>query len=292
MEETERSNSGLKILVVILLLLLLGSLGYMYKLINDSKQVEKALISEKESVLRDLSIAKDSLDAAISSNTVLSEDLIIERDKIVQLMAEIEKSKSDIVVLTKFKSQAITLKKDVSSLVKENNILKKENQLLAVQRDSTATLLGDVKKMNDTLATQNTYLSKTIEKASRLTVLNLQATAVRQKSSGKQINTDKASKADILKISFMIAENQVAKSGDKTYYVQVKDNKNNVLGEKNIFTVGDNSITYSFTSMVKYANKTLQVSKDLEVTNIEKGTFFVNIYDKDELVSNTSFVLK
>jgi hypothetical protein len=292
MEETERSNSGLKILVVILLLLLLGSLGYMYKLINDSKQVEKALISEKESVLRDLSIAKDSLDAAISSNTVLSEDLIIERDKIVQLMAEIEKSKSDIVVLTKFKNQAISLKRDVSSLVKENNILKKENQLLAVQRDSTATLLGDVKKMNDTLATQNTYLSKTIEKASRLTVLNLQATAVRQKSSGKQINTDKASKVDILKISFMIAENQVAKSEDKTYYVQVKDNKNNVLGEKNIFTVGDKSITYSFTSLVKYANKTLQVSKDLEVANIEKGTFFVNIYDKDELVSNTSFVLK
>jgi hypothetical protein len=38
----------------------------------------------------------------------------------------------------------------------------------------------------------------------------------------KQIETDKARRADVLKISF-IAENQIAKSGDKVYYVQVID---------------------------------------------------------------------
>jgi hypothetical protein len=33
----------------------------------------------------------------------------------------------------------------------------------------------------------------------------------------------------MLKISFTIAENQVAQSGTKAYYVQVIDSKNNVL---------------------------------------------------------------
>jgi hypothetical protein len=46
--------------------------------------------------------------------------------------------------------------------------------------------------------------------------------------------TDKARRADMLKVSFTIAENQFAKSGDKTYYVQVIDSKNNVLGDKKI----------------------------------------------------------
>jgi KaiC/GvpD/RAD55 family RecA-like ATPase len=52
------------------------------------------------------------------------------------------------------------------------------------------------------------------------------------RNSGKQIETDKASRADVLKISFTIAENQIAKSGDKVYYVQVIDSKNNVLRDR------------------------------------------------------------
>jgi hypothetical protein len=36
----------------------------------------------------------------------------------------------------------------------------------------------------------------------------------------------------MLRISYTIAENQVAQSGTKSYYVQVIDSKNNVLGDK------------------------------------------------------------
>jgi hypothetical protein len=51
---------------------------------------------------------------------------------------------------------------------------------------------------------------------------------VRTLNKSKQIKR----RADVLKISFTIAENQIAKSGDKVYYVQVIDSKNNVLGDK------------------------------------------------------------
>ena len=112
------------------------------------------------------------------------------------------------------------------------------------------------------------------------------------RSSGKQIETDKASRADILKISFTIAENQIAKSGDKTYYVQVIDSKNNVLGEKQTETFGENTMTYTIDSTVAYENKTVNVSEDLPGKNFEKGTYFINIFDKDVLVSKTSFTLR
>lgn len=116
--------------------------------------------------------------------------------------------------------------------------------------------------------------------------------AVKQRSSGKQVNTDKASRADVLKISFMIAENQIAKSGDKTYHIQVIDSKNNVLGDKKTESFGEKTLTYSFEKVVKYENKTVQVSQDLPVKDIEGGTFYVNIFDKGELVSKTSFTLR
>jgi hypothetical protein len=45
--------------------------------------------------------------------------------------------------------------------------------------------------------------------------LNTRGSAFKVRSSGKEISTDKASRADMLKISFTIAENQVAQSGTK-----------------------------------------------------------------------------
>ncbi|WP_394760162.1 hypothetical protein [Flavobacterium sp.] len=288
----KNNNSGLKAAIILLMLLLLGSLWYIYKITNDSKTVETILISEKDAVLKDLAIQKDSLEIAIASNTTLSSELITERDRIQLLMADVEKSKGDVASMSKFKVEANKLRNSVAVLMKQVDGLKKENQKLMVERDSTAAVLGQSRILNDTLVSQNDNLAKTVEKASKLSVLNLQSSAVRQKSSGKQITTDKASKADVLKISFMIAENQVAKSGDKTYYVQVIDSKSNVLGDKKTEVFGEKSLTYSFISTVKYENKTVKVDKDLPVQDIQSGSYFVNIFDKNELVSKTSFTLK
>jgi hypothetical protein len=292
MDNKSKSNSGLKAIIVILALLLLGSLWYVYKITNDSKAVETVLMSEKDAVLKDLSIANDSLNIAIASNTTLSEELIAERDRIQQLMADVEKSKGDVASMSKYKTEALKLRNNVAVLMKEVSVLKKQNQQLTVERDSTVAVLGEAKKYNDTLMNQNYKMATTIEKASKLSVLNLQSSAVKQRSSGKQISTDKASKADVLKISFMIAENQIAKSGDKTYYVQIIDSKSNVLGDKKTETFGEKSLTYSFVSTVKYENKTVKVEKDLPVNDIKEGSYFVNIFDKAELVSKTSFTLK
>lgn len=287
------NNSGLKAIIAILALLLLGSLGYMYKLSVSSQDSLTLLKSEKESVMKDLITTKQSLDEAIASNTTLSEELIAERDKIQQLMADLEKTKgNDAASISRFKGEAQKLQAKIAVLMKQIEGLQKENSNLNTKIDSTNTVLTQARNVNDTLMSQNDNLAKTVERGSKLSVLNLQTLAVKQKSSGKQVETDKASRADVLKVSFMIAENQIAKSGDKTYYVQIIDSKNNVLGDKKIENFGDKNLTYSFVATVKYENKTVKIEKDLPVSNIQEGTFFVNVFDKSELVSKSSFTLK
>ena len=204
-------------------------------------------------------------------------------------MDELNRSKGDV---SKYRKQASSLQSKMNTLIAENDELKKQNGVLTVQRDSTVTVLGESKKYNEVLVGQNEELSKTVEKASKLTILNTKTSAYKMRSSGKQIETDKASRADVLKVSFTIAENQVAKSGDKTYYVQVIDSKNNVLGDKKTETFGENTLTYSFTTKVKYENKTVNVSEDLPGKDFAKGSYFINIFDNDQLVSKTSFTLR
>jgi len=293
--ENQKSNSNLKAIIAILAVLLVGSLVYIFKMTSDAKALEntvQTVTNDKASVMKDLEELKATYDAAIAENTSMSDELIAEREKVVNLMADLKKSKGDAASMSKYKSQFFALQSKMKTLVAENETLKKDNANLTVQRDSTVMVLGEAKKYNEVLVGQNEELSKTVEKASKLTISNLQTAAYKLRSSGKQISTEKARKADILKISFTISENAVAKAGERTYYVQVIDAKNNVLGEKKTETFGDQTLTYSFVSNVQYDGKPVQVSQDLPGKDFEKGTYFVNVFDKGELVSKSSFSLR
>jgi regulator of replication initiation timing len=274
----------------------MGSLAYVYKLQQDKDAVDSSLsktLTEKEKFQEELESKIAEYDIAIADNTALKGELEEEQAKIMELLEKIKKSDGSIAELSKFKTQYVKLKREMDNLIAENNVLKANNSKLTKNLDSTNVVLTNAKTANDTLVAKNENLSKTVEKAQRLSVLNLTTLAVKQKGSGKQINTDKASKADVLKIGFTIAENQVAKTGDRTYYVQVIDSKNNVLGEKKTETFGATYLPYSFQKTIKYENKTVQVQEDLSVKNISAGTYFVNVFDKKgELVSKSSFQLR
>ncbi|RZJ68204.1 MAG: hypothetical protein EOO50_01945 [Flavobacterium sp.] len=292
--ENQNSNSKLKAIVVILAILLAGSLAYMYKMSSDAKSTQTVLVKEKDKVMDDLQALKATYDTAIAENTSMSDELIAEREKVVKLMEELKQSKGDVAALSKYRDQYRALEGRMKSVMVEVENLKKENAGLVVQRDSVQKAFGEQKRFNDTLVVQNENLAKTVEKGSQLVVMNLRTQAIKQRSSGKQIETDKASRADKLKVCFSIAENKIAKSGDKTYYVQVIDSKNNVLGDKQTETFGADTLTYSFTTTVSYDNKSMDVCEFLDGKgkDFEKGTYFVNIFDKGELVSKTSFSLR
>src|SRR6187402_1098934 len=290
--ENQKNNSSLKAVIAVLAILLVGSLVYIFKMSSEVESIHAEVVkvgSEKESVMKDLQDLKATYDAAIAENTSMSEELIQEREKVVNLMEELKKSSGDV---SKYRSQVKTMQKHMSELMKENESLKSQNATLTTQRDSTVVVLGQSQKFNEVLVGQNEELSKTVEKGSKLSILNLQTAAYKLRSSGKEIATDKASRADVLKISFTIAENHIAKSGDKDYYVQVIDSKNNVLGEAKSITFGSKELSYSFISSVKYENKTVQVSQDLAGKDFAKGLYSVNVFDQDQLVSTTNFSLK
>ena len=293
--ENQKNNSSLKAVVAVLALLLVGSLVYIFKLTSDAKAQLTELTTtktEKESVMKDLEELKATYDAAIAENTSMSEELIAEREKVVNLIADLKKSKGDAASMAKYKTQYFALETKMKGMMQEIEVLKTANTKLTTERDSTVMVLGEAKKYNEVLVGQNEELSKTVEVASKLSILNLKTAAYKLRSSGKQIATDKASRADILKISFTIAENKVAKSGDKTYYVQVIDSKSNVLGQKETQSFNGKSLTYSFLTTVKFENKTVDVVQDLSGKDFEKGSYFVNVFDNGELVSKSSFSLR
>ena len=293
--EKKQNNSGLKAAVVILALLLLGSVGYIFKMTSDNKKEVTELTSEKDKFANDLRANIEKLKASESENA----ELDAERQKLIKeneaLLAKVEKAEGDAAAMARYKNEYFRLKREQDNLVAEIKLLKEQNIALTSSLDSTNVVLDSERKFKDTLLVQNDNLAKTVEKGSKLSVLNLNVQAVKERSSGKQIDTDKASRADKLKVSFVIAENQIAKSGTRKYYVQVIDSKNNILGDKETIALGGEgmSLTYSFITQVKYENKSVQVNEELSGKDFQSGTYFVNVFnEKGENVSKTSFNLR
>ncbi len=299
--ENSKNNSGLKASVAILAVLLMISLFFNFKTSKDTKSLTAKIVSiksEKDKVLDSLLILKSTYETAISEKTSLSDNLKIEKSKVENLISELKKSKGDASSIATFRKKYNVLQENMKNLIAENEVLKKSNENLVIQKDSIIVVANNQKKFNDTLTIKNETLASKVEKGSKLVVMNLKTQSIKQKSSGKQIETDKASKANKLKISFSIAANEIANSGEKIYYIQVIDSKNNVLGEKKVEEFGEESLTYSFTSKIPYENKSVDIVEYLDVDavdagkELEKGTYFVNVFDKNELASKTSFALR
>jgi len=292
---TTGSNKGLKTAVIVLSVLLLGAVGYIVKLSSDLNETTSSLtttISEKDQVIADLEALKVTYDQAIAENTELSDELKAEREKVVQLLDDVKKSNASVASLSGYKKRYQELEVKFNQLIKENEELKKQNEYLAQTIDSTQTVLVGEREYTQTLLGQNEELAKIVDEASKLSIQNLKTGAYKVKSSGREVETERARRADVLKVQFTIAENKVAKKGDKSYYVQVIDSKMNVLGDKQTINFGEEMLTYSFITTVNYNNSSVNVSENLKGDNFEKGLYHVHVFDGKELVASQSFTLK
>jgi hypothetical protein len=121
---------------------------------------------------------------------------------------------------------------------------------------------------------------------------NVKAGAFISKSASKQEETTNASRADLLKITFTLDGNPNAKAGDKTYYFQIINGKNNVLGKRVTEFFDNESLTYSFKKSFDYNNESTTITQEFLQEEFQKGVYFINIFDRDDLVGKASFTLK
>lgn len=293
-----------KIISAVLATALCCCICFSYKIYNDFCEAKIILNDEKSSLMNDLRISKDSLEIAISENSDLKTELIVERQKVTNLLDEISNTNIDAYSLIKYKMEVKRLQGVVAILSKEKAQLKRNYELLKIQRDSTILILTNANKYRETLAGMNESLSDKVKKATKISaaskgvtgpkisVINLKTKLCRQSKKGVLEPTDKANEVDVLQIAFMVVGNKMIKSCDKEYYVQIIDSKNNIVGKRKTKRFGELILDYSFESPVKFRDETMEVNAELAFSNVEKGVYYVNVFDKSELASKTTFVVR
>ena len=262
---------------------------------NNLAESSKESTAQKN-IIDSLNVLKQQYDLAILEKTSLSQQLELERKNVENLMEIIKASKNpSITQIQIYRKQLLDLKTTLESKGLEIKSLKSQNKNLLTEIESQNVVMYQQKAQNDTLILKQKKLESTIKDASRLSLTNFKVIALREKKSGIELETDKAKNTKKLKVSFSINGNSVAKTGKRIFYIQVLDQKNTVLGEDKLIEFGnDKALVYSFIVAVDFQGKPANVYGILNAdeNDFKKGTYFVNFFDKQEIMGSTSITLE
>ncbi len=289
-----------KIAAVTLFVFLVAGAIFVFKTDNDKIVTKQNFETEKATMLKTLNKLRDSLSVVIAENQeyAANSNLGAKQAKISTLIDKIAVAevgttlkKDYSVELQDLKNQVLALRRDNAALTQMNETYKKQVETLKTQRDSTINLLKGKKGV---VAAVNTPITSEveIEKYSKISVTGLKTETFQQDRAGLMTMSDKSSRANLVKVHFNISGTKASGSMFKEYYIQIIDAEENVLGLRKTKKFGKSELTYSATYPLTFKNQAVDAVTTIDMPGSTKGTYRVNIYDKDMLMSKSTFVLK
>ncbi|PID69834.1 MAG: hypothetical protein CSA39_06970 [Flavobacteriales bacterium] len=294
--EEQKSSSNKKIIIGILIALLVGLGVYTWTSNNKHKASEEFLKQEKEQILGNLTAMEQKYDEAIAKNNSLTDELTMERDKIIAFRDSVKNLKEiNASVIRKYRNRIASLEKTNERLLFMNDSLTIVNNLLVVEKDSITGELVQAVTANDTLMAQNMDLSEKVKIGGALKVNTIKAVAMRLRGNGKYTETNKAQKAEAIRLTFRIERNEITEPGEKSIHIIIQNPSGKVVSEKGTFTTREGKeLSYTDSTTVNYKNAEEDVV--LFVDKIQKkfvkGNYTVKVYVEGNLVGATKLQLK
>ncbi len=192
--------------------------------VNDANFNDKQIVSQK-----------NRIEALMKKNKLTQEELTEAKEIMRAISKKFLKNYKERVVFLEGEKAKILIEKD--KIVKEVSKLNEKIEEL----DKTILKEKIVSQKKDQL----------INYASKLTLSNFLLKSFKVRSSGKEIETDRASRIDRIKVSFDVNENILVESGEKLIYMVIKKPS----GETVTFTNKPSGVIYFKKKKILYSDK-------------------------------------
>ena len=291
-----RSNAGLLVLVILLLITnVIGWVMYSQKgeELTVSQDQNTALTERNDDVLGMLENTLDSYDSLQTENDTMKQEMELQKQHIEELIAKV---KSGSYSLAKARKEAETLRGIMKNYVHQIDSLNQANQALTAQNAGLTQELGEEKAQKEALSTEKEALQGRINKGAILHTPAIMAGGLRVRSNGKQVDTDRAKNAEMVRCCFTVGVNNVTDAGDKTFYLRVISPDGKVLPASdgnNRFSFNGVEGEYSARREVNYQNAATDVC--IFWTGGEElrtGQYIAEVYEAGAKVSEAKFDLK
>ncbi|MEC7694501.1 MAG: hypothetical protein VX446_08910, partial [Bacteroidota bacterium] len=218
------------LLVVASLVLVVGYLGFQLSarnttigLLNDDNA---GLTLEKDQLILDLEKMRFSYDTLETENSMMVAELAAQQERIDGLLTKVKNGYWEVA---KLKKEAETLRSIMKGYIGTIDSLNQLNMALLDENLAMKEQMEAVSQENADLVERQENMEDMLEAGQTLQVAEFLPTGVRVLSSGRQRDTDRADRSDMLRVCFTILENRIAPVGDKTLRLRITDSEGNVL---------------------------------------------------------------
>ncbi|WP_405378777.1 hypothetical protein [Nonlabens sp. Asnod3-A02] len=290
----QKDNRIFKVLLAVLLLALIGLGVWSYSTYQENEGIKVALKDEKAQIQKELENISSEYSIEIDKGNALNADLVDARDRITRLVDSVGKLETDVRVLSRMRAELSNIRKERDLLQDRINTLEIVNQNLSKVNDSTLSALNSEILKNQDKNSTIENMNANMARAAALVPTNFEPVGIIVRSSGKQIENDRARRVDDIKVCFTLPENPLASTGVTSFYLQVINPDNNVLGLNKKQVFDGQELTYSKIVQFNYKGKELDLCEvvDANEDNIIKGRYRVNLYNGPIRVSSNEITLR
>ena len=303
-ENKKQNNKALLIGLAAALVATLIALIVISTRLSSTKGDLKELEAEKELQRQDFQAEVDSLmkvhNELKESYGELSQELA-EKDSIIQADAiEIKKLLDSQWDYYRIKKKMAELQVISQKYVRQMDSLYTVNRELVAENERIREEYQAEKRQNTSLTRQKEELTNKVNQASAMKIHGLKAVPVRFKGGDKEAETDRANRAERVRIDFTLAQNDLVEAGSKIFYVRIADPTKAVIckgsGDEYSFSSNGETLQYTEKVRVNYDNKDTGVRAyyvKLNAYEMMPGTYFVDVYEQGgRLIGQTAFDLK
>lgn len=299
----KKEQDSKKVIVIVVISILLGVNGLLLWQFFDKKthleEVNMTLestLSEKESLSAELQRMKVEYEKINQENASLQTQLTAKDEEIKSKIAEIQRliNSGDAAQLRRAKEELAALKLLNQTYIADLDSLKIANEELNNQNNSlNSSLLTERGKVQN-LTQENTMLANKVAMGAVLKTINIKASGVKYRSSGKESETSRASSVDKIRTCFTILENLVTDKGTKDAYLRVLSPDGAVMSTSSeTFTYNNQATLYTAKESFEYDNKQTDLCLYWTKGSIyTKGKYIIEIYVDGNLIGSTNLTLK
>lgn len=279
------------LVVVATLLLTVAYLGYQLSDRNGAVRMltgdNAELTLEKDQLILDLEKMRFSYDTLETENTMMLAELAAQQERIDGLLTKVKNGYWEV---SRLKKEAETLRSIMKGYIATIDSLNQMNLALLDENLAMKEEMEAVSQENAELVERQENMEEMLEAGQTLQVAELLPTGVRVLSSGRQRDTDRADRSDMLRVCFTILENRIAPVGDKVLRLRITDDAGNVLPDE------EGGTEFSATRTVDYARERLDAcifySSPDEAEALRAGTYLVEVLEGPTVIGTTDLVLR
>ena len=241
---------------------------------------------DKEQVVFDLEKMRFSYDTLNVENSMMLAEISAQRDKIDGLITSVKNGNWE---LGKAKKEAATLRVIMKGYIVTIDSINQLNQALTEENTAMRDRVKEVQGKNEKLEERQENMEEIIEAGRLLQCTEINVVGIRVLSSGRQRETTRADRVEMIKVCFTLLENKISEPGNKVLNLRITDLEGTVL-------LSNDDGPYSATRNIDYSNDRLDAcvfySVDIETNSLISGEYTVEILEQETPIGSSILNLR